>query len=67
MVPIDADKSARRKTWIRSSPTGNAMGKRYVDETGAEVLVTKAGSRDAQHRDHRTDLEGSKGRYPASD
>jgi hypothetical protein len=22
---------------------GNAMGKRYVDETGAEVLVTKAG------------------------
>ena len=23
---------------------GNAMGKRYVDETGAEVLVTKAGA-----------------------
>jgi len=35
---------------IRSSPTANAMGKRYVDETGAEVLVTKAGSGDAQHR-----------------
>jgi hypothetical protein len=23
---------------------GNVMGKRYVDETGAEVLVTKAGA-----------------------
>jgi hypothetical protein len=23
---------------------GNTMGKRYVDETGAEVLVTKAGA-----------------------
>ena len=23
---------------------GNLMGKRYVDETGAEVLVTKAGA-----------------------
>jgi hypothetical protein len=43
MVPIDGDKSSD----VALDPDfsdGNAMGKRYVDETGAEVLVTKAGA-----------------------
>jgi hypothetical protein len=43
MVPIGADKSSD----ARLNPAhadGNVMGKRYVDETGAEVLVTKAGA-----------------------
>ncbi|PXX02484.1 hypothetical protein [Mycolicibacterium moriokaense] len=43
MVPIDADKSADA-TLDPDLSAGNAMGKRYVDETGAEVLVTKAGA-----------------------
>lgn len=43
MVPIGTEKSSDAKL----SPAfagGNVMGKRYVDETGAEVLVTKAGA-----------------------
>jgi hypothetical protein len=43
MVPIDAEKGSD----VSLDPAfsdGNAMGKRYVDETGAEVLVTKAGA-----------------------
>jgi hypothetical protein len=43
MVPIDAQKSAEF-TLDPAFSDGNAMGKRYVDETGAEVLVTKAGA-----------------------
>ena len=46
MVPLDADKSAESSE-LSIDPAlsdGNAMGKRYVDETGAEVLVTKAGA-----------------------
>jgi hypothetical protein len=43
MVPIDADKSTDASLDPDFS-AGNAMGKRYVDETGAEVLVTKAGA-----------------------
>ena len=43
MVPIDADKAADT-TLDPDFSAGNAMGKRYVDETGAEVLVTKAGA-----------------------
>jgi hypothetical protein len=43
MVPIDGDKSADANLDPDFS-AGNAMGKRYVDETGAEVLVTKAGA-----------------------
>ncbi len=42
MVPIDADKAADA-TLDPDFSEGNAMGKRYVDENGAEVLVTKAG------------------------
>lgn len=43
MVPIDSEKASD----VALDPAfsdGNAMGKRYVDETGAEVLVTKAGA-----------------------
>ena len=43
MVPIDGEKSSDA-TLDPEFSDGNAMGKRYVDETGAEVLVTKAGA-----------------------
>ena len=43
MVPIDSEK-ASEFTIDPAFSDGNAMGKRYVDETGAEVLVTKAGA-----------------------
>jgi len=43
LVPLDAEKSPH----VDMDPVfseGTAMGKRYVDESGAEVLVTKAGA-----------------------
>jgi hypothetical protein len=43
MVPLDAQKAADSKL-DPAFADGNVMGKRYVDENGAEVLVTKAGS-----------------------
>jgi len=43
MVPLDADKAADAALDPDFSG-GNVMGKRYVDENGAEVLVTKAGA-----------------------
>jgi hypothetical protein len=43
MVPLDAEKAAGAKL-DPAFADGNVMGKRYVDENGAEVLVTKAGS-----------------------
>ena len=43
MVPLDAEKSSELSIDPAFSD-GNAMGKRYVDENGAEVLVTKAGA-----------------------
>jgi hypothetical protein len=43
MVPLDAQKSADAIIDPAFSD-GNVMGKRYVDENGAEVLVTKAGA-----------------------
>jgi hypothetical protein len=43
MVPIDAPKSADA-TIDPAFSDGNLMGKRYVDENGAEVLVTKPGA-----------------------
>jgi hypothetical protein len=42
MVPIGDEVSAEL-TLDESLSDGNLMGKRYVDENGAEVLVTKAG------------------------
>lgn len=43
MIPLDAEKS----TDVELDPAfaaGNVMGKRYVDDSGAELLVTKAGA-----------------------
>jgi hypothetical protein len=42
MVPI-GDNVASDLTLDEALADGNLMGKRYVDENGAEVLVTKAG------------------------
>lgn len=42
MVPIGAETSSDL-TLDPALSDGNLMGKRYVDENGAEVLVTKAG------------------------
>jgi hypothetical protein len=43
MIPIDAGKSSEA-TLDPAFSDGAVMGKRYVDEAGAEVLVTKAGA-----------------------
>ncbi len=43
MIALDADKDASLSLDPALSG-GNAMGKRYVDDGGAEVLVTKAGA-----------------------
>ena len=43
MVALDAEKAADA-TMDPAFSEGNVMGKRYVDENGAEVLVTKAGA-----------------------
>ena len=43
MVPIDAEKDTDA-TLDPAFSDGTVLGKRYVDETGAEVLVTKAGA-----------------------
>lgn len=43
MIALDAEKSPEF-TIDSNLSDGNAMGKRYVDENGAEVLVTKAGA-----------------------
>ncbi|OBG41244.1 hypothetical protein [Mycolicibacter heraklionensis] len=46
MVPLDADAPAgENSTALDPDFSGGAvMGKRYVDDAGAEVLVTKAGA-----------------------
>lgn len=41
MVAIDADRAGELNPGFAE---GAVMGKRYVDEAGAEVLVTKAGA-----------------------
>jgi hypothetical protein len=43
MVPVGNDKDASL-TLDAALSDGNLMGKRYVDDAGAEVLVTKAGA-----------------------
>ncbi|WP_135456881.1 hypothetical protein [Mycobacterium sp. DL99] len=43
MVALDAEKDSAA-TIDAAFSDGNLMGKRYVDEGGAEVLVTKAGA-----------------------
>lgn len=47
MVPLDTQKDTGKSSEFTIDPAfseGNVMGKRYVDENGAEVLVTKAGA-----------------------
>jgi hypothetical protein len=47
MVPLDSQADPSKSSDLSIDPAfsgGNAMGKRYVDEAGAEVLVTKAGA-----------------------
>lgn len=41
MVPLESERAGELDPQFSN---GTAMGKRYVDETGAEVLVTKAGA-----------------------
>ena len=43
MVPLDSQKAADAAI-DPAFADGSVMGKRYVDEAGAEVLVTKAGA-----------------------
>jgi len=43
MLPLGTEKAAD-VTMDPELADGNVMGKRYVDETAAEVLVTKAGA-----------------------
>jgi len=43
MIPLDADKSADAEL-DPNFADGTVMGKRYVDDSGAELLVTKAGA-----------------------
>ena len=59
MVPLDSEKSAQTPTLDPAFSDGNAMGKRYVDETGAEVLVTKAGAGTLSVGDDRAVPQGS--------
>ncbi|TFV56930.1 hypothetical protein E4P42_17270 [Mycobacterium sp. PS03-16] len=65
MVPLDAPKSADAAMDPALSG-GNVMGKRYVDGSGAEVLVTKAGAGTLSIGDTALDLKEAKP-LPASD
>ncbi|BBY92990.1 hypothetical protein MGALJ_26590 [Mycobacterium gallinarum] len=65
MVPLDSEKSADAAIDPAFSE-GNAMGKRYVDESGAEVLVTKAGAGTLSVGDTALSLKEAKP-LPASD
>ena len=44
-VPLDAESTAKDTEYTLDDTlaAGTLMGKRYIDTTGAEVLVTKAG------------------------
>jgi hypothetical protein len=65
MIPIDAQKTAGL-TLAAALSDGNAMGKRYVDEGGGEVLVTKAGAGTLSIGDTPLNLKETKP-LPASD
>jgi hypothetical protein len=65
MVPLDAEKSSELSLDPAFSE-GNAMGKRYVDDSGAEVLVTKAGAGTLSVGDTALSLKEAKP-LPASD
>jgi hypothetical protein len=65
MVPIGED-TAPDATLDPNFAYGNVMGKRYVDETGAEVLVTRAGTGTLSVGDTALSLKEAKP-LPASD
>jgi len=65
MVPIGED-TAPDATLDPNFADGNVMGKRYVDETGAEVLVTRAGTGRLSVGDTALSLKEAKP-LPASD
>lgn len=47
MVPLGGQRDPAESAGLSMDPAfgeGNVMGKRYVDASGAEVLVTKAGA-----------------------
>lgn len=63
MVPLGDNRTAELDTDFGA---GTAMGKRYVDGTGAEVLVTKAGTGTLTIGDTALELKEAKP-LPASD
>ena len=65
MVPLDAENTGTA-TLNPQFSGGNVMGKRYVDESGAEVLVTKAGAGTLSVGDTALTLKEAKP-LPASD
>ena len=65
MVPLDAEKSADAELDPNFSD-GTVMGKRYIDDSGAELLVTKAGAGSLSIGDTPLELKTAKP-LPASD
>jgi hypothetical protein len=65
MLPLDAE-NAGSATLNPDFSGSNVMGKRYVDESGAEVLVTKAGAGTLSVGDVALTLKEAKP-LPASD
>ena len=58
MVPVGTEVTAGLELDPALSD-GTLMGKRYVDDAGAEVLVTKAGKGTLEHRHHPAGHQGS--------
>ena len=65
MVALDAEKSADAELDPNFSD-GTVMGKRYIDDSGAELLVTKAGAGSLSIGDTPLELKTAKP-LPASD
>lgn len=64
MVPLDAEKAAAELD--PNFAGGTVMGKRYIDDSGAELLVTKAGAGSLSIGDTPLELKAAKP-LPASD
>ena len=58
MLPLDAERPADAAP-DPAFADGSTMGKRYVDDGGAEVLVTKAGAGLTQRRRDAAGAQGS--------
>jgi hypothetical protein len=65
MVPLDAEKSGDAEL-DPNFADGTVMGKRYTDDSGAELLVTKAGAGSLSIGDTPLELKTAKP-LPASD